>query len=197
MKSIEIKGKKRKTLGKRSTRELRNTKLTPCVLYGKGEPIHFYTEIKSFKNLVYTPKTYTVIIKLEDNIKINAILKDIQFHPVSDIILHADFYQINQNKMIIMEVPIRLTGLSIGVVSGGILQINMRKLKLKTFPSKLPDEIIINVTKLKIGDKLYINEIQHEDYTLLHKNNELIVSIKMSRSAIKIGENIENNENKK
>lgn len=194
MKSIEIKGKIRKDLGKRASRDLRNIELVPCIVYGEGaKPIHFYTEEKCFKILVYTSNVYTVTIKLE-NKKINAILSDIQFHPVSDAILHADFLELNPNKSVIIEIPVHLTGRSKGVVIGGTLQLNIRKLRLKALPSKFPDEIMIDVTKLQIGDKICIKQIKNEDYTLLHPDNSVIVTVKMSRSAMKSGTSIQSEE---
>lgn len=183
MKSIEIKGKKRKETGKFSTILLRKSGLVPCVLYGKSEsPIHFFIENKNFKSLVYTSKVYTVVIDLDNNIKIKAILQDIQYHPVSDIILHADFYKLSDKRLLIMEIPVVLIGRSPGIIAGGLLQLNMRKLRLKALPKDLPDEVVINISQLNIGDKIYVKQIKEEyNYMLLHSDNCVIVSIKMSR----------------
>ncbi len=194
MKSIEIKGQKRESVGKGATRALRNAELVPCVIYGEGETIHFSTEEKSFKDLVYTPDAHTATIILEDGQKIEAILQDIQFHAVSDKILHADFYQLNPNKPVTIEVPVRLTGRSKGVVAGGALRLNMRKLRLKTLPANLPDEIVIDITKLKIGGKIYVEKIKNENYTLLHPDNAVIVAVKMSRAAMKGGAVVEDDD---
>lgn len=198
MKSIEIKGKKRKATGKISTVLLRKSGFIPCVVYGKSEsPIHFFTEEKNFKNLVYTVKVNTVALNLENDIKIDAILQDIQYHPVSDIILHADFYKLNYKTLVNMEIPVSLIGRSPGVVAGGSLQLNMRKLKLRALPQNFPDQILIDISQLNIGDKIYVEQIKKKyNYVFLHPDNCVIVAVKISRAAIK--ENIINkNEDEK
>lgn len=185
MKSITIQGQKRESVGKKSTKALRDAELVPCVVYGSGnEPIHFSTEEKSFKDLVYTPEAHTVTIQLGDN-KIDAVLQDIQFHPITDNILHADFYQLSADKPVVMEVPVRITGRSRGVVAGGSLRQSFRKLKLKAIPANLPDEIVVDVTPLRIGNKIYVGDIKTDNYTFLHPDNAVIVAVKMSRNAMK------------
>src|SRR6056300_1793913 len=122
MKSITIKGSKRESVGKVATKAIRNAGSVPCVLYGGGEPLHFSAPELGFSKLVYTPNAHTVVIKLEDGSKINAILQDIQFHPVSDKILHVDFYQLFDNKEVSMDIPVIIKGTAPGVRnSGGVL----------------------------------------------------------------------------
>lgn len=198
MKSIEIKGKKRNETGKLSTNLLRKSGFVPCVLYGKlDKPIHFCTENKNFKNLVYTSNVQTVILDLDNDIKIHAILQDIQYHPVSDHILHADFYKLNYDKLLTMEIPVVIVGRSPGVVLGGFLQLSMRKLKLKALPQELPDHITININNLNIGDKIYVKQIKKDyNYIFLHSDNCVIVSVKMSRVVSKNTE-INKDENEK
>ena len=145
MKSITIQGTKRESVGKKSTKALRDAELVPCVVYGGNEPLNFSTEEKSFKNLVYTPEAHTVSIEV-DGQTIPAVLQDIQFHPITDRILHVDFYQLSEDKPVIMEVPVRITGRSKGVVAGGVLRQSFRKLKVKAIPANLPDEIVVDVT---------------------------------------------------
>ena len=153
MKSITIKGSKREIVGKLATKALRNADKVPCVLYGGQNPIHFSANELDFSKLVYTPNAHTVIINLEGGEKINAILQDIQFHPVSDKILHIDFYQIFDDKPVTMEIPVIFDGSAPGVLmSGGVLSINMRKLKVKALPSNLPDFIKVNISELELGD---------------------------------------------
>src|SRR5690606_35928732 len=130
MKSITIQGVKRESVGKTSTRALRNADQVPCVDYGGNEPLHFSTDEKSFKNLVYTPEAHTVKLELSDGTKVHAILQDIQFHPVTDKIIHADFFELQDDKAVAIEIPVRLTGRARGVVNGGVLRFNMRKLKV-------------------------------------------------------------------
>ena len=115
MQSITINGSKRESVGKSATKALRNAGKVPCVVYGGDEPIHFSADDLAFKNLVYTPDVHTVVIALEDGTKVSAILQDIQFHPVSDRILHMDFYQIFDDKEVMLEIPVRVTGNSRGV----------------------------------------------------------------------------------
>ncbi|MDL1913815.1 MAG: 50S ribosomal protein L25/general stress protein Ctc [Bergeyella sp.] len=192
MKSITIQGTKRESVGKKSTKALRDAELVPCVVYGGKEPLNFSTEEKSFKELVYTPEAHTVELVL-DGKNIPAVLQDIQFHPITDRILHADFYQLSKDKPVIMDVPVSLTGRAKGVLAGGNLIQSFRKLKIKALPSDLPDEIVIDVTPLKIGNKIYVGDIKTEKYTFLHPDNAVVVAIKMSRNAMK-GESVEEEE---
>ncbi|MCW0496045.1 50S ribosomal protein L25/general stress protein Ctc [Riemerella anatipestifer] len=186
MKSITIQGQKRESVGKKSTKVLRDAELVPCVVYGGKEPLHFSTEEKSFKNLVYTPEAHTVSIEVNGE-TIPAVLQDIQFHPITDRILHVDFYQLSDDKPVVMEVPVRITGRSRGVVAGGVLRQSFRKLKVKALPANLPDEIVIDVTKLRIGNKTYVGDIKSPDYTFMHPDNAVVVAVKMSRTAMKGG----------
>ena len=184
MKSITIQGQKRESVGKKSTKALRDAELVPCVVYGGEQPIHFSSTEKSFKSLVYTPDAHTVVIELEGK-KIDAVLQDIQFHPITDKILHVDFYQLSADKPVVMEVPVRITGRAKGVVAGGVLRQSFRKLKIKALPANLPDEIVVDVTPLRIGNKLYVGSIKNEAYTFLHPDNAVVAAVKMSRNAMK------------
>ena len=185
MKSILIQGVKRENVGKVATRALRNAEQVPCVVYGGTEPIHFAAEEKAFKGLVYTPEAHTVTIELNDGSKFEAILQDIQFHPVTDRIIHADFYQLDENKPVTMEVPVRLVGRARGLVAGGVLRFNMRKVKVRAIPANLPDEIEIDITPMRIGHKMYIESLKNENYTFAHPDNAVVVAIRTSRNAVK------------
>ena len=185
MKSITIQGVKREDLGKVATRNLRNAEQVPCVVYGSGEPIHFSADEKAFKSLVYTPDAHTATIELADGAKIQAILQDIQFHPVTDKILHVDFYQLNEDKPVTMEVPVRLVGRARGLVAGGVLRFNMRKLKVRAIPANLPDEIEIDITPMRIGHKMYVETLKNDNYTFAHPDNAVVVAIRTSRNAVK------------
>ena len=186
MKSITIQGTKRENVGKKSTKALRDAELVPCVVYGGQEPISFSTEEKSFKSLVYTPEAHTVELVIEGN-TIPAVLQDIQFHPITDKILHVDFYQLSADKPVIMEVPVRITGRAKGVVAGGVLRQSYRKLKVKAIPANLPDEIVVDVTPLKIGNKLYVAALKSEKFAFMHPDNAVVAAVKMSRNAMKGG----------
>lgn len=193
MKSITIQGTKRESVGKKSTKALRDAELVPCVVYGGTETLNFSAEERSFKGLVYTPEAHTVSIEV-DGQTIPAVLQDIQFHPLTDKILHADFFQLADDKPVVMEVPVRLTGRSKGVVAGGALRQSFRKLKLKALPANLPDEIVVDVTPLKIGSKLNVGDIETKNFTFMHPDNAVVVAVKMSRTAMKGGAVIEDDE---
>ncbi|MGE8555087.1 MAG: 50S ribosomal protein L25/general stress protein Ctc [Chryseobacterium jejuense] len=186
MKSITIQGTKRESVGKKSTKALRDAELVPCVVYGGEAPLNFSAEEKAFKGLVYTPEAHTVSIEV-DGKTIPAVLQDIQFHPITDKILHIDFYQLSDDKPVVMEVPVRIIGRSKGVVAGGVLRQSFRKLKVKAIPANLPDEIVVDVTPLRIGNKLYIGGIKAEGYSFMHPDNAVVVAVKMSRNAMKGG----------
>ena len=193
MKSITIQGTKRESVGKKSTKALRDAELVPCVVYGGAETLNFSAEERAFKGLVYTPEAHTVSIEV-DGQTIPAVLQDIQFHPITDKILHADFYQLADDKPVVMEVPVRSTGRAKGVVSGGAMRQTYRKLKIKALPANLPDEIVVDVTPLKIGNKLYVGDIKTSNFTFMHPDNAVVVAVKMSRTAMKGGAAVEDDE---
>ena len=183
MKSITIKGSKRESVGKAATKALRNADKVPCVLYGGENVLHFSADEKAFKNLVYTPNVYTATIELEGE-KLTCILQDIQFHPVTDKILHVDFYQLFDDKEVTMEIPVTLLGNAPGVVSGGSLRFPKRKLKVKALLSNLPDTINADISKLEIGDKLFVRELNVENCAILHPENTVVAQVRMSRAAV-------------
>ena len=185
MKSITVNGTIRKVLGKKSTKELRKQDMVPCVLYGEGEPIHFTAKELDFSKLVYTPNAHTVKIILEKN-ELDAILQDVQFHPLSDKILHIDFYQLNENKEVAMEIPVRTEGSAPGVlITGGVLIHNERKLKVKALPKNLPDFITADISNLELGDKLYTSELKTEKYEFLHPENTVVCQVRVARASLK------------
>lgn len=189
MKSITIKGSKRESVGKLASKALRNADKVPCVLYGSEKPIHFSANELDFSKLVYTPNAHTVVIDLDEGKKINAILQDIQFHPVSDKILHVDFYQVFDDKPVTMEIPVIFEGSAPGVlISGGVLSINKRKLKIRALPSSLPDFITADISGLELGNKLLIEELKSDNYTILHPDNTVICKVRTSRAAIEVEE---------
>ena len=183
MQSITIKGTKRESVGKKETKALRNADKVPCVIYGSGDTIHFSAEEIAFKNLVYTPNVYTATIEL-DGKSYSTILQDIQFHPVTDRILHIDFYQLSDDKAVTMNIPVVLNGNAPGVMNGGSLRFTNRKLKVKALPANLPDQIEADISTLKIGDKLFISELANDKYTFLHPDNTVVVQVRMARAAV-------------
>lgn len=183
MKSISIKGSKRESVGKVSTKALRNAGKVPCVLYGGEQALHFSADEIAFKKLVYTPNVFTATIELESGEKFNAILQDIQFHPVSDKILHIDFYQLFSDKEVTMDIPVHLLGNAPGVMNGGSLRFPKRKLRVKGLPDNLPDFFNADISTLKIGDKVLITEIESNGCTFLHPENTVVAQVRMSRNA--------------
>jgi large subunit ribosomal protein L25 len=184
MKSITIKGSERESVGKVATKAVRNAGAVPCVIYGGNQPVHFSSEEKAFKELVYTPNAHTVVIELGSK-KFNAILQDIQVHPVSDKILHIDFFELKDDKEIIMEVPVKVTGTSPGVLLGGVLNLNQRRLKVKALPKNLPDFVEANISELQMGNKLYVTKLPTNNFKLMHPDNTVVCQVKISRAAMK------------
>ncbi len=186
MKSITINGSKRESVGKSATKAIRNAGGVPCVLYGGEQPLHFSAKELDFSKLVYTPNAHTVVIALEDGSKIDAILQDIQFHPVSDKILHVDFYQLFEDKEISMDIPVQIQGAAPGVLnSGGVLRLSKRKLRVRALPANLPDFITVDISGLEMGNKFYTAELKNDHYTLLHPDNTVVCQVKASRASIK------------
>ncbi|MDO9275348.1 MAG: 50S ribosomal protein L25/general stress protein Ctc, partial [Lutibacter sp.] len=183
-KSITITGSKRESVGKVATKALRNAGKVPCVLYGGDKALHFSADETAFKNLVYTPNVYTAKIEFEGN-KYNAILQDIQFHPVSDKILHIDFYQLFDDKMVTMAIPVQLVGTAPGIIRGGALRFAQRKLNVRALPGDLPDYIDADISKLDIGDKLYVTELKSKKYSILHPENTVVAQVRTSRNVAK------------
>ena len=184
MKSITINGSQRESVGKKATKALRNAGQVPCVLYGGDQNVHFSAPELAFSKLVYTPNAHTVVIALDNGETYDAVLQDIQFHPVTDRILHIDFYRLYEDKEIAMDIPVHIIGTSKGVLNGGVLRRNRRKLRVKALPKNLPDFLEADITPLKIGGKLYVTALEGEDYTLLHTDNTVVVQVKTARTAI-------------
>ena len=184
MKSITIKGSQRESVGKVATKALRNAGKVPCVLYGGEKPLHFAADELQFKNLVYTPNAHTAAIELENGEKFDAVLQDIQFHPVTDKIIHVDFYQLFSDKPVTIDIPVVLEGTSPGVRNGGRLLFRKRKLAIKALPNLLPDSITVDISKLKIGGTIAVETVLNDDYTILHPDSTAIVQVKASRTSI-------------
>ena len=184
MQAITIKGSERESVGKLSTKALRNAEKVPCVLYGGEKPIHFSADELSFKGLVYTSNAHTVVIELEGHQPYEAVLQDIQFHPVTDRILHIDFFQLFEDKAVSMNIPVRLEGNSPGVRNGGRLLFRKRKLTVRALPANLPDGIMVDISKLRIGGTISVGDVKTEEYTFLHPDNTSIVQVKASRNAV-------------
>ena len=187
MRSIDIKGTAR-TIAERSSEQtkalkaIRKNNGVPCVLYGAGENVHFTVSADGLRNLVYTPHIYVVNLNI-DGKEVKAIMKDIQFHPVKDTILHVDFYQIDEVKPIVMEVPVQLEGLAEGVKAGGKLALQMRKLKVKALYNVIPERLVVNVSHLGLGKTVKVGELSFEGLELLNAKEAVVCAVKLTRAA--------------
>jgi len=191
MKSITIKGSKRESVGKVATKALRNADKVPCVLYGGENPLHFSANELDFSKLVYTPSAHTVVLDIEGDQKVNAILQDIQFHPVSDKILHVDFYQLFDDKEVSMDIPVTIEGSAPGVMlEGGTLVVSKRKLKVKALPNNLPDFITVDISELRLGGKISVIELEADDFTILHPDNTVVCKVRTSRASMVIEDDV-------
>lgn len=183
--SLEMNASERPDSGTSIAKKERRESLVPCVLYGGEEkPIHFVIPEKDFKPLVYTSNVHTVDINLSGK-KYPAVLKDIQFHPVSDKILHVDFYRLHKDKEIEMDVPVQIIGRAEGILLGGVLRKNYRKLRIKALPDNLPDFIEVDITGMQIGNKFYVTKLASDKYKVMHPDNTVVCQIKTSRNAMK------------
>lgn len=181
MKTLSLTGTERAVLGKKAAKSVRSARKVPCILYGSKSVLHFEAEAKAFKPLIYTADVH--LVKLEVGGKItNAILKDVQFHPVTDAILHADFLEVMPDKPIVMDIPVKFIGTAAGVKEGGQMLKKLTKIRVKGLISKIPDAIEVNVESLKIGDAIRIGDLKYDGVTFLHEPAVTVVAIKTTRS---------------
>lgn len=190
MKSIDIKGTLRTETGKKATKQLRKEGVVPCNLYGEargenGLPValSFCVTTAGLRNLVYTPEIYSVNLDI-DGKKYTAVMRELQFHPVTDQLLHVDFYEVTEKKPIVMEVPIKLNGLAEGVRAGGKLAANVRKLKVRAPYTQIPERLDIDVTSLGLGKTIKAGELLFEGLELVTPASVVVCQVKMTRSAM-------------
>ena len=183
MKSFDLKGTSRTEVGKKSTNELRKNNGIPCILYGiEKEAKAFAVTTDAVRKLVYTPDIHVVNLTI-DGQECTAVLKDIQFHPVKDTILHMDFLQIVEDKAIVMEVPTVLTGLAAGVKLGGKLQQAIRKIKVKAVYANIPEKLTIDVTELALGKSIKVGELSFEGLELVTPAQTVVCSVAATRAS--------------
>jgi len=181
MKTLEIIGYNRANLGKKSSKDLRRDGNVPCVLYGGEKQVHFHSPMILFRELVYTPNIHKVLLNVEGE-EFECILQDIQFHPVSEMIMHADFLQISGDKAIKMDVPVTYVGNSPGVMAGGKLVSKLKKLKVSALPANMPDFIQIDISSLQLGKSIKVNEIAVENYEILDSPRSPVASVELTRA---------------
>lgn len=183
MKTLAINVKERGNVGKTNTRALRNQGNVPCVLYGGEKQVTFYAHENDFRKLVYTPDTFVVELSIDGTVT-KAIMQDIQFHPVTDKILHIDFLEIFDDKAITVSVPVILNGTAIGVKNGGNLMFRRSKIITKGLVANLPNSIELNIEHLNIGMFTYIKDITVEGCELIAPGNSVVVGVKTARAAV-------------
>jgi large subunit ribosomal protein L25 len=183
MKTLAISAKLRKGTGKTDSKALRNQGNVPCVLYGGEKQVCFYAHENDFRNLVYTPDVFIVELDIEGE-KFRVVMQDLQFHPVTDKLLHLDFLQIFDDKEITMTIPVHLEGMSIGIRNGGVLSFRRRKIITRAIPGNLPDYIEINIADLDIGHSVFIKDLRVDEYTFLAADNAVVVGVRTARELI-------------
>jgi len=183
MESIALKGSLRKETGKKSSKSIRAKENVPCVMYGGKENLSFTASESDFRHLIYTPHVYIVNIEIEGNTH-HAVIKDLQFHPVTDKLLHADFYELSDNKPVTVNIPIRIVGSSIGVREGGKLVTDKRKLKVRGLYKDIPSVIEIDVTELGVGKSIRVSDIHTgSGLEIVMAKETPIVSVRTTRAA--------------
>ncbi|MBC7744991.1 MAG: 50S ribosomal protein L25/general stress protein Ctc [Flavobacterium sp.] len=181
MKSIAISGSPRENVGKRDAKELRYKGLVPAVLYGGKNQTHFSVSASDLKGLVVTPDVQFVDINVAGVIT-KAIIQDVTFHPLTDLPLHVDFLELNDQKPVIMEIPVKLTGTSPGVKTGGKLIQKLRKLRVKSFPKDMPQFVEVNIDALEVGKSVGVDELKFTNFKIINNPDDTIVSVTMSRA---------------
>lgn len=185
MKTFNLKATKRQSLGKTSSKALRNGDAIPAVLYGKANEallVHFEVEREVVRKLIYTPEIFLVNLDI-DGQEYKAILKDIQTHPVTDRVLHLDFLFVAEDKPVVIDVPVVLDGLAEGVRAGGKLSLDLRKLKVKALYNAIPEKLHINVEKLALGKSIQVGQLHFDGLELLNAKNNVVCRVQLTRAA--------------
>lgn len=189
MKEITISGQKRTDLGKKASKELRKQGLVPCNIYGEakenGQPVAmaFASPMSELRKIVYTPHIYVINITI-DGQKHTAILKELQFQPVSDALLHVDFLEVNDQKPITIGIPVELKGLAPGVRDGGRMNLSIRKINVTAPYQNIPERLIVDVTKLELGKSIKVGQLHYDNIELATGKSVVVCSVKMTRQAV-------------
>lgn len=182
MKTVTISGSARTETGKKATKALRGQGLVPCVLYGGADQVHFFADTREFKKVIFTPDAFQIDLAIgEKNYK--AVIQHTQYHPISDELIHADFYELDENRPVTIAIPVKVTGNSVGVRAGGKLMTKTRKLKIKALPAQLPDFISVDISDMNIGDSIKVNTLSVEGVTFLDAPNVVVVNVATTRAA--------------
>jgi large subunit ribosomal protein L25 len=181
MKKIEIIGYKRANLGKQESNQLRLEGNVPCVVYGGNEQVHFYMPMILFKDIVYTPEAHVIDVNIEGDVRL-CVIQEVQFHPVSDIILHADFLELHDDKPVKIEVPVKFFGKAPGLIKGGKLITKLRQIKIKALPKNLPDYITVDISQLDLGKSIKVKDVKPENFEILNNPLVTIATIEIPRA---------------
>jgi large subunit ribosomal protein L25 len=193
MRTFELEGKLRENLGKKDAKKLRVEKQVPCVLYGQEENMHFYCDFEAVRKMIYTPYVFLVNLKI-DGKDYQAIMQDIQYHPVTDMPLHIDFLKTYDDKPVKVNIPVVTEGFAKGIRDGGRLQVEMRRLWVSALPQDLPDEIKIDVTKLGIGDSYRVSDVETDTLKILNVKSVPVVRVMVTRASRSAGDGLTEDE---
>ena len=182
MKTFELAGEVRSEVGKKATKAVRSAEAIPCVLYGGKENVHFTVTESAVRKLVYSPDVFVVNLTV-GGVTTTSIMKELQFHPVTDKILHLDFLEISETKPVVVEVPVQLLGLAEGVKAGGKLSLETRKLKVKGLYTNIPEKIDVDVTTVGLGKTIQVGKLQVKDLEILNNKNAVVAQVKLTRAA--------------
>ena len=182
MKTIAIKAVKRADFGKKAAKAVRREGLVPCVLCGNGETVNFSVDPRDIKPLIYTPNSYIVEFEMDGKVE-KAVLREAQFHPVREEILHLDFFRVVAGKPVSIAVPVRLTGNAEGVKVGGKLALSARKLTISALEENLPDEVVVDVTNLGVGKTIFVGDLQFENIKFITPATTAVCAVRVTRAS--------------
>ena len=182
MKTIQIKGTARNEFGKKFAKAARREGQVPCIIYGGGEEVTFTIDAKELGQLIYTPNSYIIELDI-DGRKETAVMREVQYHPVREQILHVDFYRVQEGKPVSIAVPVRLTGNAEGVKIGGKLALSARKLVVKALVENLPDELVVDVTPLKVGQTIFVGDLQFEGLQFVSPATQAVCAVRVTRAS--------------
>ncbi len=193
MKEVSLSGSVRPSVGKKDAKAVRRSGNVPCVLYGNGEQTHFSVRHVDIHKIMFSPDVFAINLDI-DGKKVKAIIQDAQQHPLTDRIMHVDFLELQDDKLVKIDIPVTLEGRSPGVMNGGRLQQVFRKLTVLGYPKDIPDTISVDISKLRIGHSVRVKALESDSLRLLNAPNAVVVSVKMSRGAVDDAEEEEEGE---
>ena len=183
MKTTQLSGSLRANVGKKDATSLRNLGMVPCVLYGQGEQTHFSVKRVEMNKIIFSPEVYLVELEIEGK-KTKGIIREVQQHPVKDTIQHVDFYELDENKKVRVNLPVRTEGVAKGVLNGGRLNMAFKSLSCYGLSKDIPDAITLDVSSIRIGQGITISEIKIPGVTILDPASAMVISVKISRGAL-------------